>query len=68
MTLNVHIKPSRPALIESFHECFDSIARERRYLAFAEATTLEQTRHFVADGLVNGMVQYFAVSGQTVIG
>ncbi len=68
MMLNIHIEPSRPELVESFRDCFDSIARERRFLGFAEAATLEQTRTFVANGLARGMVQYFAVSGQTVVG
>ena len=68
MMLSVHIEPSRPGLVESFRDCLDSVARERQHLAFDQAPPLEEMRHFVADGLANGMVQYFAVSGQTVIG
>ncbi len=66
--LNVHIEPSRPELIESFHDCLDSVARERQHLSFDHAPPLEQMRVFVAEGLERGMIQYFAVSGQTVVG
>lgn len=66
--MNVHIEPSRPGLIESFHDCLDSVARERKWLAFDQAPPLEQMRLFVSDGLERGMIQYFAVDGQTVVG
>lgn len=68
MMLNVHIEPSRPGLIEGFHDCLDSVARERRYLAFDQAPPVDQMREFVAAGLASGMVQYFAVSDQRVVG
>ncbi len=68
MMLSIHIEPSRPELVESFHDCLDSVAREREWLAFGQAPPLEQMRLFVAEGLERGMVQYYAVSGQTVVG
>ena len=66
--LNVHIEPSRPELVESFHDCLDSVARERRWLAFEEAPPVERMRQFVSEGLERGMVQHYAVQGQTVVG
>ncbi len=66
--MNVHIEPSRPELVESFHECLDSVARERQHLAFDQAPPIEEMREFVANGLANGMVQYFAVHDQRVVG
>ena len=68
MMLDVHIEPSRPELVESFHDCLDSVARERRHLAFDQAPSLEQMQQFVAKGLERGMIQYFAVTGRTVVG
>ncbi len=66
--LNIHIEPSRTGLVESFHDCLDSVARERRHLAFDQAPPLDRMRLFVAEGLGRGMIQYFAVDGQTVVG
>ncbi len=66
--LDVHIEPSRPELVDSFQDCLDSVARERQHLAFDQAPPLEQMRLFVAEGLERGMIQYFAVNGQTVVG
>lgn len=68
MMLNIHIEPSRPGLIESFRDCLDSVARERQYLAFDEAPPLESMRTFVAEGLERGMIQYFAMDRQRVVG
>lgn len=68
MMLNVHIEPSRPELVESFHDCLDSVARERQHLAFDQAPPLEQMRLYVAEGLEKGMVQYFAIDGENVVG
>lgn len=64
----VEIRASRPADIESFRACFDSVARERRWLAHVEAPPLEQVRRFMDEGLARGMVQMLALEAKLVVG
>ena len=54
--------------IESFHECFDSVAREKRYLGFVKAPSLESTREFVLSNISKKTSQYVAVEGGRVVG
>ena len=56
------------ARIESFHRALDTVARERRYLAFLEAPPLEATRSFVLDMIAQGNPQFVALSGGDVVG
>ncbi|MBR0785251.1 GNAT family N-acetyltransferase [Bradyrhizobium iriomotense] len=56
------------AQIESFHRALDTVARERRYLAFLEAPPLEATRSFVLDMIAQGNPQFVALSGGDVVG
>jgi ribosomal protein S18 acetylase RimI-like enzyme len=56
------------AHIESFHRTLDSVARERRYLAFLEAPPLDATRSFVRDMIAHGNPQFVAVTGGEVVG
>ncbi|WP_298881739.1 GNAT family N-acetyltransferase [uncultured Bradyrhizobium sp.] len=56
------------AHIESFHRALDTVARERRYLAFLEAPPPEAMRGFVLDMIAQGNPQFVALSGGDVVG
>jgi RimJ/RimL family protein N-acetyltransferase len=56
------------AHIEGFHHALDTVAREKRYLAFLEAPPLEAVRSFVLDMIGQGHPQFVAVSGDDVVG
>ena len=64
----VEIAPIAPEHIESFHRLFDSIARERRYLAALEAPPLESFRSFVLDTISQGHARFAALAGDEVVG
>ena len=54
--------------VECFHRTLDTVARERRYLAFLEAPPLEATRSFVRHMITQGQPQFVALSGSNVVG
>ena len=62
------IVPIREEHAESFRECLDTVAREKRYLALIEALPLEKIRGFVHESVLNDAVQFVALDGQRVIG
>jgi ribosomal protein S18 acetylase RimI-like enzyme len=62
------VRRSTPDDVESFWHCLDSVARERRFLAFVHAPPLEQARAFLEDGRSRGMVQFVAVARPRVVG
>jgi ribosomal protein S18 acetylase RimI-like enzyme len=64
----VEIVPITQGHVESFHRTLDSVARERRYLAFLEGPPLENTRAFVIDNIKRGHPQFVAVSAGEVVG
>ena len=43
----VRIVPTADEYAEGFHQCLDSVARERRHLAFLEAPPLDAVRGFM---------------------
>lgn len=53
---------------ESFRECLDAVARERRYLAQVEAPPLERVRQFVGESVANDAAQYVAMIDGRVVG
>jgi len=66
---NLRIIPATNALIASFRDCLDNVARERKYLIFLEAPPLEAVHEFVESNFINGnSLQFVAVSGDRVIG
>jgi ribosomal protein S18 acetylase RimI-like enzyme len=65
---SVEIVPIAQDHIESFHRALDFVARERRYLAFLEAPSLELTRAFVLDNIRHGYPQLVAISAGQVVG
>jgi len=54
--------------IEGYHRCLDSVARERRYLAFVQAPPLESTRQFVLSNIANDVPQFVALKNAEVVG
>jgi len=64
----IAIRRSAPDDVESFWHCLDSVARERRFLAFVEAPPLEQARTFLEDARSRGMIQFVAIAGPRVVG
>lgn len=65
----VKIIPMAEAYIASFHACLDSVARERRYLAFLEAPTLAAVREFATANFIYGnSLQFIAVTEEVVVG
>src|SRR6201995_5427722 len=64
----IEIEPIAAAHIESFHRLFDSIARERRYLAALEAPPLDSFRTFTLDTIGKGQPRFAALSDGEVVG
>ena len=62
------IVPIAEEFIESFHQCLDAVACERRYLAFVQAPPLESAREFVRSNIAHNIPQFVAVRGEEVIG
>lgn len=66
--MNVVIQPATLEFVESFRAALDVVARERRYLLFTEAPSLEETIRFVADMLESGSSAFHAIHSGRVIG
>lgn len=67
---NYQIIPINEQYIEGFREAVGSVARERKYLAFLDAPSLEMARAFVMENLREGWPHIIAVSvsADSVIG
>ncbi len=57
----IRIVPASQELVESYRECVDAVALERKWLAIAEAFPIEETRRFVAKNMRDGNPAFFAV-------
>jgi len=64
----MEIVPIAEEHIEGFHQCLDSVARERLYLAFLEAPSIEDTRGFVLSNIAHDVPQFVAVETPEVVG
>lgn len=64
----IQIIPIEQRFADSFWIALDTVAREKKYLALQEAPPIEKTRAFVADNIANGVPQFVAVEGETVVG
>lgn len=67
-TTSPAIVPMAEAHIESFHRALDTVACERRYLAFLEAPPLPSTRDFVLGMMAKRNPQFVAVVKDEVVG
>lgn len=54
--------------IQDFWSAVDSVARERKYLAFLEGPPIQSTRDFVLDHINNDWPQLVAIHDGKVIG
>lgn len=66
--MNFRIVPIAEEHIEGFRAVLDSVAKERRYLAFLEAPPLEDSRAFVRRNIQKGYPQCVALVEERVIG
>lgn len=66
--VNWQVVPTERRHIAGFRDVLDSVARERRYLAFLEAPSAAQMRRFVLNNLRNGYPQFVAVEDDRVLG
>lgn len=62
------ITPVREKYAESYRECLDAVAREKKYLAQIEALPIERIKEFVSASVATDAVQYFAIEGERVVG
>lgn len=62
------IAPLGPDDLEGFWRCLDAVARERRFLAFTRAPSLEATRAFVEANRTDGAPAFVARVGGKVAG
>jgi ribosomal protein S18 acetylase RimI-like enzyme len=53
---------------EEFRAGLDSVARERRYLTFLEASSLQETRRFIRRNIRDGYPQCVALVEEKVVG
>jgi RimJ/RimL family protein N-acetyltransferase len=66
--MSIRIAPMALAYAESFHQCLDEVAREKRYLAQVQAPPLERVRDFVRQSLESDAAQFVALDGERVVG
>lgn len=66
--MTIDIRPIESNQIEDFHALVDSVARERRYLAFLEAPPIESTREYVGRMIAHGLPQFLAWDGGRAVG
>jgi RimJ/RimL family protein N-acetyltransferase len=66
--MNFRILPIAEDHIAGFHAVLDSVARERRYLAFLEAPSVEDLSAFVRKNLRKGYPAYVALVEDCVVG
>jgi ribosomal protein S18 acetylase RimI-like enzyme len=66
--MDLRILPIAEEHIEGFRSVLDSVAKERRYLAFLEAPSLEESRGFVRRNIAKGYPQCVALIDGKVVG
>lgn len=54
--------------IGGFHSCLDSVARERKYLGFTTAPSLEETRRSITKDMERDVIRLIALDGSKVVG
>ncbi len=65
---NIEIIQIREEYIESYHACFDSIAKERIYLARLEAPPLEEVAEYTKKNIAKGNIHLVALIDDRVVG
>lgn len=62
------IAPIAPGHAASYRACLDVVARERKYLAQAEALPIERIEEFVRSSVAADAAQFVALDGERVVG
>jgi RimJ/RimL family protein N-acetyltransferase len=62
------IEPIADSHADSFRDCLDTVARERRYIALLEAPPLDDVRAFVHANAQQDAIQFVALEDRRVIG
>jgi RimJ/RimL family protein N-acetyltransferase len=68
MLSQIEILPIISEYFDRFHACLDAVSRERLYLGFVEAPSLEATCEWLAGGMLRGTLRFIAVDGGEVVG
>lgn len=68
MPEEVRIVPISAAHAESFRECIDTVAREKRYIAMIEAPPSGSVTAFVLGNIQSDAPQFVALDGERVVG
>jgi len=66
--MEAEVRQIRLSDAESYRECLDSVARERRYLAQVEALPIERIKSFVTESVATDAAQYVATIDGKVVG
>lgn len=66
--MKFNIVPIEEKHIEGFWHAVDSVARERKYLAFLEGPPIHTTVSFVQNNINDGWPHFVALSGEKIIG
>jgi RimJ/RimL family protein N-acetyltransferase len=62
------IVPIAEEHVEGFRAVFDSVARERRYLAMVEAPPIQEVRKYVAGNIAADVPHFVALAGEEIVG
>ena len=65
--MNIDIVPIATDHIKGFHKALDSVARERKFLAFLQAPPFEQTSQFVANNIAQKHPQFVAFANDQLV-
>jgi ribosomal protein S18 acetylase RimI-like enzyme len=68
MNETISIVPISEEYIESYHECLEAVAGERKYLGYISAPSLEDTRENILAHIQRNTPRYIAIKDNTVIG
>ena len=66
--MDVTIERNGPEHFDGFYRALDTVARERKYLAFLEGPPVEVSRAFVLDNIARGSPQFVALANGEVVG
>jgi ribosomal protein S18 acetylase RimI-like enzyme len=66
--MNIEIVPGHDRHIDGFFECFDAVAKERRFLSFLEAPPKREVAEFARNKISLGDSLFYALHDGKVIG
>jgi len=64
----IDIQPITEKDFESFHSCLDAVSRERKFLGFVQAPSLDNTRGWLKAGMERGEIRLVALHASQVVG